>query len=87
MIKSDGWIIRASQEKGMIEPFEAKQVKVIETPSGPKPVISYGVSSYGYDIRVRGAILKMLDPQLSSSPAASGRGSMDSPPVTAGNDR
>jgi dCTP deaminase len=45
----------------MIEPFEAKQVKVVESPSGPKPVISYGVSSYGYDIRVAKSF-KVLDP-------------------------
>jgi len=61
MIKSDGWIIRTAQEKGMIEPFEAKQVKGVETASGPKPVISYGVSSYGYDIRVARQF-KVLDP-------------------------
>ena len=61
MIKSDGWIIRTAKEKGMIEPFEAKQVKVVDTASGPKPVISYGVSSYGYDIRVARSF-KVLDP-------------------------
>ena len=43
-IKSDRWIKRMALEHGMIEPFEDRQVR-----SG---VISYGVSSYGYDIRV-----------------------------------
>jgi dCTP deaminase len=43
-IKSDRWIARMVKEHGMIEPFVASQVR-----SG---VISYGVSSYGYDIRV-----------------------------------
>jgi dCTP deaminase len=33
-----------AQEQGMIEPFEARQVR--------EGVISYGLSSYGYDIRV-----------------------------------
>jgi dCTP deaminase len=61
MIKSDRWIIRMGQDKRMIEPFEAKQVKVVDTPAGPKPVISYGVSSYGYDIRVA-RHFKVLDP-------------------------
>jgi len=61
MIKSDRWIVRMSQERRMIEPFEARQVKVIETPAGPKPVISFGVSSYGYDIRVA-RTFKVLDP-------------------------
>jgi dCTP deaminase len=43
-IRSDRWIRRMSQEEGMIEPFEGEQVR-----SG---TISYGVSSFGYDIRV-----------------------------------
>src|SRR5438552_10581679 len=42
-IKSDRWI-REQSLKGMIEPFEKAQVR--------KDVISYGLSSYGYDIRV-----------------------------------
>jgi len=42
-IQSDRWIIEQAA-KGMIEPFENSQVR-----SG---VISYGVSSYGYDMRV-----------------------------------
>ena len=43
-IKSDRWIARMVKEHRMIEPFVESQVR-----SG---VISYGVSSYGYDIRV-----------------------------------
>ena len=43
-IKCDKWIRRMSLEQGMIEPFEAGQVR--------EGVISYGLSSYGYDIRV-----------------------------------
>jgi dCTP deaminase len=43
-LKSDSWIIRMAREEGMIEPFEEGQVR--------DGVISYGVSSYGYDIRV-----------------------------------
>lgn len=46
-IKSDHWIRRMSQETGMIEPFEAGQVRETE---GEK-IISYGTSSYGYDVR------------------------------------
>ena len=45
-IKSDRWI-RAMAAKGMIEPFEPEQVRENE---GGK-VISYGTSSYGYDVR------------------------------------
>jgi dCTP deaminase len=47
-ICSDKWIIEKCRHEGMIEPFEDKQVRSVD---GNK-VISYGVSSYGYDIRV-----------------------------------
>jgi dCTP deaminase len=43
-IKSDKWIRRMATEHDMINPFAEKQVR--------KGVISYGVSSYGYDLRV-----------------------------------
>jgi dCTP deaminase len=43
-IMSDRWITRMAKEHGMIEPFEGRQVRA--------GVISYGVSSYGYDMRV-----------------------------------
>ena len=43
-IRSDRWIRRMSEEHGMIEPYEPAQVR--------EGVISYGVSSFGYDVRV-----------------------------------
>jgi dCTP deaminase len=43
-IKSDRWIRRMAQETGMIDPFADRQVR--------DGCISYGVSSYGYDMRV-----------------------------------
>ncbi len=46
-IKSDKWIRRMAQEQGMIEPFEAGQVRN----DGDRRLISYGTSSYGYDVR------------------------------------
>ena len=46
-IKSDRWIRRMAAEQGMIEPFENDQVRAID---GLR-VISYGTSSYGYDVR------------------------------------
>lgn len=46
-IKSDSWIRRMAQEHDMIAPFEAAQVRN----SAQGRVISYGTSSYGYDIR------------------------------------
>jgi dCTP deaminase len=47
-IKSDHWIRRMAEKHGMIEPFEPGQVRV--NGSGGK-LISYGTSSYGYDVR------------------------------------
>ena len=43
-IKADRWIKRMALEHGMIEPFVEGQVR--------ENVVSYGLSSYGYDIRV-----------------------------------
>ncbi|GMQ95014.1 MAG: dCTP deaminase [Patescibacteria group bacterium] len=47
-VKSDRWIRRMARDCGIIEPFEPYQVN--RTPDGKK-VISYGTSSYGYDMR------------------------------------
>ena len=43
-IKPDIWIRKMAREHRMIEPFEDRQVRA--------GVVSYGLSSYGYDIRV-----------------------------------
>ena len=47
-IKSDKWIRRMAREHGMIEPFEPGQVR--QAADGRR-IVSYGTSSYGYDIR------------------------------------
>ena len=47
-IKSDKWIRQMAEQHGMIEPFEPKQVK--QNAAGER-MVSYGTSSYGYDIR------------------------------------
>jgi len=47
MIKSDKWIRRMAAQHKMIEPFEPRQVREA---NGGK-IVSYGTSSYGYDIR------------------------------------
>lgn len=61
-IKSDRWIQEMSENYGLIAPFEKNQVS--------KGVISYGVSAYGYDMRIadefkifRGVGSKILDPK------------------------
>ncbi|HEX2566840.1 MAG TPA: dCTP deaminase [Burkholderiales bacterium] len=46
-IKSDKWIRRMAAQHAMIEPFEAGQVKEAQG----RRIVSYGTSSYGYDIR------------------------------------
>ena len=47
-IKSDKWITEMSKKQSMIEPFSENQIR-LDT-NGQK-LISYGVSSYGYDVR------------------------------------
>lgn len=56
-IKSDKWIRRMAQEHGMISPFEPGQVRRVaaqlsHVPPSTRDVISHGVSSYGYDLRI-----------------------------------
>ncbi len=46
-VKSDKWIRRMVDAMAMIEPFEPTQIRS----QGDKRLISYGTSSYGYDIR------------------------------------
>jgi dCTP deaminase len=46
-IKSDRWIRQMASGHGMIEPFEAGQVKEVDG----RRIVSYGTSSYGYDVR------------------------------------
>ncbi|NDD57693.1 MAG: dCTP deaminase [Chlamydiae bacterium] len=47
-LQSDRWIRQMVEQQGMIEPFAHQQVRFI---NGEK-IISYGLSSYGYDLRV-----------------------------------
>ncbi len=46
-IKSDRWIRRMAEQHAMIEPFEPGQVRQ----AGGERIVSYGTSSYGYDVR------------------------------------
>ena len=46
-VKSDKWIRRMAEQQGMIEPYIPNQIKQ----NGSVKLISYGTSSYGYDIR------------------------------------
>jgi deoxycytidine triphosphate deaminase len=53
-IKSDIWIERMVREYRMIDPFESDQIS--------DGIISYGLGSYGYDIRVADEFKKILMP-------------------------
>jgi len=48
-VHADHWIRRMAKEHGMIEPFEESLVRKKDNGA---PIISYGLSSYGYDLRV-----------------------------------
>ena len=57
-IKSDRWIAYMAQNHAMIKPFAAEQVRTRRVPRdlddnrpSTEKIISYGVSSYGYDVR------------------------------------
>ena len=69
MVKNDKWIIKNALEKKIIEPFEPSQIKQCEG----RGVISFGTSSYGYDIRLSDEFMIMktaaeniLDPKQST---------------------
>lgn len=47
-LQSDKWIRKKALEEGMIEPFVDGQVKSVDN----QKIVSYGLSSYGYDVRV-----------------------------------
>lgn len=49
-LQSDRWIRYMAEEHAMIDPFVKEQVRYVEG----KKVISFGLSSYGYDLRVAG---------------------------------
>ncbi|MCS1350416.1 dCTP deaminase [Mechercharimyces sp. CAU 1602] len=62
-IKADKWIRKMAEEHGMIEPFIDRNV-------GKGEAISYGLSSYGYDLRVsnefkifHNALTAVIDPK------------------------
>ena len=51
MLKNDLWINQKASE-GMINPFQSDLVRHLEPDNKKKPVLSYGCSSYGYDLRL-----------------------------------
>jgi dCTP deaminase len=61
MIKNDAWIAKMAAE-GMIQPFQPSLVRHLTTAEASlgQPVISYGLSSYGYDIRLSPAEFRIF---------------------------
>ena len=51
MLKNDLWINQKASE-GMLNPFQSNLVRHLEPDNQQKPVLSYGCSSYGYDLRL-----------------------------------
>lgn len=52
-IKSDNWIVEQCENHDMIRPFSRDQIRQVDVePNITRKVISFGVSSYGYDIRM-----------------------------------
>jgi len=51
MLKNDLWINKKATE-GMITPFESNLIRHLEPNNQQRPVLSYGCSSYGYDLRL-----------------------------------
>lgn len=59
-ILADHQIIERCEKENMISPFVAESVKTMETVKGIQKILSYGVSSYGYDIRLSRKELKLF---------------------------
>ncbi|MGB3493633.1 MAG: dCTP deaminase [Elainellaceae cyanobacterium] len=62
MIKNDTWITQMAAN-GLISPFEPSLVRAVESSdaaNSSRPVISYGLSSYGYDLRLSPAEFRIF---------------------------
>jgi dCTP deaminase len=61
MIKNDTWIAQMAKQ-GMIAPFQDSLIRSVsrEAIDSNRPVISYGLSSYGYDIRLSPAEFRIF---------------------------
>ena len=51
MLKNDRWI-KEQAAQGMIEPFQPTLVRHLDPGARSEPVLSFGCSSYGYDLRL-----------------------------------
>jgi dCTP deaminase len=51
MLKCDRWITEQAGQ-GMLEPFQSGLVRHLDPEKRENPVLSFGCSSYGYDLRL-----------------------------------
>ena len=51
MLKNDRWIAEQAAQ-GMLEPFQKGLVRHLDPEQQARPVLSFGCSSYGYDLRL-----------------------------------
>ena len=51
MLKNDRWINEQAAQ-GLLEPFQPKLVRHLDPDNRTAPVLSFGCSSYGYDLRL-----------------------------------
>jgi dCTP deaminase len=51
MLKNDRWI-NEQAAAGMLQPFQSSLVRHLDPENSGSPVLSYGCSSYGYDLRL-----------------------------------
>ena len=61
-VKSDRWIIQMCREAGLITPFEEKLVRTVDG----RRIISAGVSSFGYDLRLAADGFRVFSPIVSA---------------------
>ncbi|MDR3112697.1 MAG: dCTP deaminase [Elusimicrobiota bacterium] len=61
MLKNDKWIKKMSTERGMISPFCQTQIREVQHKNscGLKKIVSFGTSSYGYDMRLSDEFMVM----------------------------
>lgn len=61
-VKSDRWIIRMCRERGLITPFDERLIREVNG----RRIISAGVSSYGYDLRLASDGFRVFSPIASA---------------------
>jgi dCTP deaminase len=61
MLKNDRWITEQAAQ-GMLEPFQKGLVRHLDPEQQARPVLSFGCSSYGYDLRLSAQEFMIFSP-------------------------